>query len=32
MDRSRLVPIVLAVLAVAAVSLVGVALYVIITS
>jgi hypothetical protein len=32
MDRSRVVPIVLAILAVAAVSLVGIALYVIVTS
>jgi hypothetical protein len=32
MDRSRVVPIVLAILAVAAVSLIGIALYVIVTS
>ena len=32
MDRSRVVPIVLAILAVAAVSLVGIARYVIVTS
>jgi len=32
MDRSRVVPVVLAILAVAAVSLVGIALYVIVTS
>lgn len=32
MDRNRMVPIVLAILAVAAVSLVGIALYVIITA
>jgi hypothetical protein len=32
MDRSRVVPIVLAILAVAAVSLIGIALYVIATS